>query len=335
MPGLRLRPLEPADEAAARRAHAELEPEGFRFLFGHEEGEPFPDYVERLRRWSRGLDLPANLVPAALLAAVVGEDVVGRVSVRLSSGGEVLTRVGHIGYAVRPACRRRGHASDMLRQTVVLARSHGIEQVLLTCDHDNLASAAVIARGGGVEDAAFADRRGVKRRFWIRPRADELWLRPLGPDDEIVAEKAHAELADDDFPFLLDRDRAAESWDEYVGMLDRWRHGVDLPADRVPAAFLLAQVGADVVGRVSVRFALNAFLHAKGGHIGYAVRPAFRGRGYASEMLRQALVVARAEGVDRALVTCDPDNAASARAIARNGGIEEPGSDGVRRFRIS
>jgi predicted acetyltransferase len=334
MPGLRLRPLEPADEAAARRAHAELEPEGFRFLFGHEDGEPFSDYVERLRRWSRGLDLPPNLVPAALLAAVVGEDVVGRVSVRLSSGGDVLTRVGHVGYAVRPACRRRGHASEMLRQAVVLARSHGVDQVLLTCDDDNLASAVVIARGGGVEDAAFADRRGLKRRFWIRPRPDELWLRPLGPDDEIVADKAHAELADDDFLFLLDRDRAG-SWDEYAAMLARWRRGVDLPADRVPAAFLLAQVGADVVGRVSVRFALNAFLRAKGGHIGYAVRPSFRGRGYASEILRQALVVARAEGVDGALLTCDADNPASASAIARNGGIEEPGGDGVRRFWIS
>jgi predicted acetyltransferase len=334
MPDLRLRPLEPADEEAARQAHAELEPEGFRFLFGHEEGEPFSAYVERLRRWSRGLDLPANLVPAALLVAVVGDDLVGRASVRFSSEGEVLTRVGHVGYAVRPAFRRRGHAGEMLRQALVLARSHGVEQVLVTCDADNLASATVIARGGGVEDAAFADDRGVKRRFWIRPRPDELWLRPLGPDDEIVAEKAHAELADDVFPFLLGRD-PAESWDEYVAMLQRWRRSLDLPADGVPAAFLLAQMGADVVGRVSVRFELNAFLRAKGGHIGYAVRPSFRGRGHASEILRQALVVARAEGVHSALLTCDVDNAASARAIIRNGGVEEPGSGGVRLFWIS
>src|SRR3954469_19895850 len=97
MPGLRLRPLVTADEQTARRAHAELEPEGFRFLFGREAGEPFGQYVERLRRWSRGLDLPANLVPAALLAAVVDEDLVGRASVRFSSEGEVLTRAGHIG----------------------------------------------------------------------------------------------------------------------------------------------------------------------------------------------------------------------------------------------
>jgi predicted acetyltransferase len=334
MPGLRLRPLGTADERASRRAHAELEPEGFRFLFGREAAEPFAEYVERLRRWSRGLDLPANLVPAALLAAVVNDDLVGRVSVRFSSDAEVLTRVGHVGYAVRPAFRGRGYASEMLRQAVVLARSHGVEPVLVTCDDDNVASAAVIVRGGGVEDAAFADSRGRKRRFWIRARPDELWLRPLDPDDEIVAEKAHEELADDDFPFLLDRQRA-EAWEAYVEMLAEWRRGLDLPADRVPAAFLLAQVGPDVVGRVSIRFSLNEELGTRGGHIGYAVRPEFRGRGYAREMLRQALVVARAEGVGPALLTCDDDNATSAATILRSGGVEEPGAAGVRRFWVS
>jgi predicted acetyltransferase len=334
MPGLRLRPFETADEEAARRAHGELEPEGFRFLFGHEAGEPFAQYVERLRRWRRGLDVPPNLVPAALLTAVVGEDLVGRASVRFSSDAEVLTRNGHVGYAVRPSFRRRGYASEMLRQAVVLARSHDVEPLLVTCDDDNLASAAVIMRGGGVEDVAFGDRRGLKRRFWIRSRPDELWLRPLGPEDEIVAEKAHAELADEGFPFLLDRHRVGE-WCAYVEMLARWRRGLDLPADHVPAAFFLAQVGPDVVGRVSIRFELTTFLRTMGGHIGYAVRPAFRARGYAREMLRQALVVARAEGVGPALLTCDDDNLASAATILGNGGVEEPGANGLRRFWIS
>jgi predicted acetyltransferase len=56
------------------------------------------------------------------------------------------------------------------------------------------------------------------------------------------------------------------------------------------------------------------------GHIGYAVVPWKRGRGYASEALRQMLVEARSVGLGRLEITTDPDNFASQRIIERNGG---------------
>jgi predicted acetyltransferase len=151
---------------------------------------------------------------------------------------------------------------------------------------------------------------------------DSLWLRPLRVEDEAPARAAHEELAADGFTFLLDRDRAA-SWSEYIIMLERLRRGDDLPSDRVRAAFLVAEVAGEIVGRVSLRFALNDYLADAGGHVGYGVRPAFRRRGFASEMLRQALIVLRAEGVDRVLVTCDDDNLGSAAVIAAAGGVYE------------
>ena len=77
------------------------------------------------------------------------------------------------------------------------------------------------------------------------------------------------------------------------------------------------------MGRVSIRHELNDFLAAYAGHIGYAVRPQWRRRGFATEILRQALIIVRAHGVDRVLVTCDEDNLASARAIERQGGVLE------------
>lgn len=55
-----------------------------------------------------------------------------------------------------------------------------------------------------------------------------------------------------------------------------------------------------------------------------------RGRGYATEILRQSLVIARAEGVDRVLVTCSDDNVASAAVIERSGGVLESVIDGSR-----
>jgi predicted acetyltransferase len=165
----------------------------------------------------------------------------------------------------------------------------------------------------------------------VSPEVPELRLRPLCDDDEPTAVAAHAELVADDFEFLLDYD-PRRPWGEHVRMHRRWRCGLGLPPDRVPAAFLLAHTGPRVVGRVSIRFELNEFLATQGGHVGYAVRPGFRRRGYAGEILRQALVVA--EGVTRVLVTCDDDNPASAAVIVKNGGVEvEPWADGLGRRR--
>lgn len=61
------------------------------------------------------------------------------------------------------------------------------------------------------------------------------------------------------------------------------------------------------------------------GHIGYAVVPWKRGRGYATEALRLMLDEAREVGLNRLELTTEPDNAASRRAIEANGGelVEE------------
>jgi predicted acetyltransferase len=58
--------------------------------------------------------------------------------------------LGHIGYAVVPWQRRRGHATHALRAMLALAREQGLPRVELTTDPDNLASQQVITACGGV-----------------------------------------------------------------------------------------------------------------------------------------------------------------------------------------
>jgi predicted acetyltransferase len=88
----------------------------------------------------------------------------------------------------------------------------------------------------------------------------------------------------------------------------------------VPKTHLWAVTAEQFVGRISIHHELNDALRVEGGHIGYDTVPSFRGRGVATEMLRQALPVARALGLTAVLLTCDDTNAASIRVIERNGG---------------
>lgn len=93
----------------------------------------------------------------------------------------------------------------------------------------------------------------------------------------------------------------------------------------VPATTYLAIRKSDnkLIGMIQVRHQLNEFLTLFGGHIGYSVRPSERRKGYAKAMLHLALLKCHEMGIDKALVTCDKNNIASAKTILANGGILE------------
>jgi len=144
-----------------------------------------------------------------------------------------------------------------------------------------------------------------------------LTLRFPGPADEAVCRRLHDQLAADNFVFL----HADGSWDEICASVRREHEGINIAPGRVRSSWLLADVDGEVVGRVSIRHELNEFLLHEGGHIGYAVAPDHRRRGYATEILRLAVADLAAEGVDRVLVTCDDTNVASAGVIEKLGGV--------------
>lgn len=74
------------------------------------------------------------------------------------------------------------------------------------------------------------------------------------------------------------------------------------------------------VGKVDVRHSLTPELRLRGGHVGYAIRPTMRRRGYGRRALALVLPRCRDLGLDRVLVTCDATNEASRRIIEANGG---------------
>lgn len=132
--------------------------------------------------------------------------------------------------------------------------------------------------------------------------------------------------------------RLGMAWDSYLTVLEEQRIGVNLPNGWVPSTFLLAVVADEIIGRTSIRHRLTESLEQEGGHIGFGVLPRYRRRGYATEILRQSLVVAREVGVTSVLVTCHESNVGSRNVIESCGGSFEPvtpGSSAIRRYRFS
>lgn len=76
--------------------------------------------------------------------------IVGMVDIRHSIDHEFLSNYGgHIGYSVRPSERRRGYATDILRQALDFARHIDLPCVMLGCYSDNVASKKTIEKCDG------------------------------------------------------------------------------------------------------------------------------------------------------------------------------------------
>jgi predicted acetyltransferase len=163
---LRLRLPQLSDEAEVLAAQGELEAEGFVFAF-LQQAQSFGEFVQMVEDHRRGRSLDPGWVESTWLLAEVDGVVVGRSSIRFELNDSLLIKGGHIGYAVRPSYRRRGHATEVLRQSLIVARSVGVDRVLVTCDDSNVGSRKVIEANGGVL-ASIAEVDGVAlRRYWI------------------------------------------------------------------------------------------------------------------------------------------------------------------------
>ena len=112
--------------------------------------------------------------------------------------------------------------------------------------------------------------------------------------------------------------------------------------DKVPDSvfFLLDEQKDRLLGAVNIRHYLNDALLKTGGHIGDGIRPSERRKGYATEIIRLALIECEKLGIKKVLITCDKANIGSVKSIVKNGGILEneiEGPDGeiIQRYWIS
>ncbi|KNY29439.1 GCN5-related N-acetyltransferase [Pseudobacteroides cellulosolvens ATCC 35603 = DSM 2933] len=104
---------------------------------------------------------------------------------------------------------------------------------------------------------------------------------------------------------------------------ERNRNPATVSNDWVAASTFFAVRKSDnkIIGMIDVRHNLNnKFLADYGGHIGYAVRPSERRKGYATSMLKMALEYAKSLSLNRVMLGCYADNIASIKTIVKCGG---------------
>jgi predicted acetyltransferase len=130
----------------------------------------FDAYLHKLRQHENGLGLKPGYVPQTTYWFVNDDrQVLGVLRIRHWLTPRLERFGGHIGFEVRPSERRKGHATLMLAFGVERARELGLQRVLLTCAADNLASARVIEKNGGIfeDQIQQPDRDTPIRRYWI------------------------------------------------------------------------------------------------------------------------------------------------------------------------
>lgn len=119
---------------------------------------------------------------------------------------------------------------------------------------------------------------------------------------------------------LLDKTESYEEWLESV--TNNTSADTVNPTWVVTDTFFAVDKDDRIVGIIDLRHTLNEFLKDFG-NSGYSVRPSERRKGYATEMLKQILDVARNAGLQEIHLSVEKSNEPSVKTIVKNGGIYE------------
>jgi predicted acetyltransferase len=141
------------------------------------------------------------------------------------------------------------------------------------------------------------------------------------------------------YPFPLDFEH--KDFSALIHRLDDFENGLNLPTGFVPSSTYWLVEGGEILGVSNLRHYLNDRIRHHGGHIGLGVRPSYRGRGFGNLLLSLTIQEARRKGITQLHIHCHKSNIASARMIARNGGVldSEVSDDGteeiIQRYHIA
>jgi predicted acetyltransferase len=141
--------------------------------YQHEDSwnsERFERYLQQLADQGRGVGLPSGKTPIKSYWLLdQSERIAGVSRLRPILNDELLNEGGNIGYDVPPSQRMKGYGTELLRQTLLKAREHGLQRALVTFNKDNIGSRKIIESNGGTFASEGISIKYGKPllRFWI------------------------------------------------------------------------------------------------------------------------------------------------------------------------
>lgn len=124
--------------------------------------------ISNLNGYRKGIDLPEGFVECSTYWLINKDGkLLGAIDIRHKLNDFLLFRGGHIGYGIRPKERRKGYASVILSLALKKCENIGISKILITCLKENIGSAKVIIKNGGILESEDIDEGKVFQRYWI------------------------------------------------------------------------------------------------------------------------------------------------------------------------
>lgn len=146
---------------------------------------------------------------------------------------------------------------------------------------------------------------------------NNLILRELTIDDEVAFLNGFEDWKNEDIAWYSFVWKPGMPFSDHLTLLSDQKEQNKIPTNKVPSSMLYAFVNTEIVGRLSIRHELNDGLMERGGHLGYAVSPRHRQKGYATEIFKQGLKYCQGLGLQKVLVTCGDHNTGSWKIIEK------------------
>ena len=158
----------------------------------------------------------------------------------------------------------------------------------------------------------------------------------LEPPDERYLESYFEALAEfkSEGSIYMPAELTPEQFPAYVQRLHDQSLGKGLPEGHLPSKEFWMVDPDGFAGRIILGLTYIPGPTRVGNHVGYAVRPRKRQKGYATHALSLLIDEASALGIQVLMPTCGRDNLASRKVIEKNGGVLILGDDGEGEFRF-